>query len=75
MKKYEVVREIFNQCANNQMRDVFFEERSISDPERYILETFKDKDLHYEKSVLSDGSICFDIETGNIRQRYTFTEI
>ena len=26
MKEYEVVHEIFNECANNQMRDVFFEE-------------------------------------------------
>ena len=26
MAHYEVVREIENQCANNQMRDVFFRE-------------------------------------------------
>ena len=29
MKEYEVVHEIFNECANNQMRDVFFEEVAL----------------------------------------------
>ena len=33
MKEYEVVHEIFNECANNQMRDVFFEEVMIEDLE------------------------------------------
>ena len=26
MQSYEVVREVENLCANNQMRDIFFEE-------------------------------------------------
>ena len=33
MKEYEIVHEIFNECANNQMRDVFFEEAEVEDPE------------------------------------------
>ena len=32
MKEYEAVWEIFNSCANNQMRDVFFEELELEDP-------------------------------------------
>ena len=51
MKEYEAVWEIFNSCANNQMRDVFFEELELEDPEQYILEKFKDKELKYEKSM------------------------
>ena len=31
MKKYEVVREIENSCANNQMRNVFFVEIETDD--------------------------------------------
>ena len=31
MKEYEVVHEIFNQCSNNQMRNVFIEEVPIAD--------------------------------------------
>ena len=33
---YEVIKEIKNECANNQMRDVFFEEIEIADPEAWI---------------------------------------
>ena len=36
MRAYEIVREIFNQCSNNQMRDVSFEEREVEDPEAYV---------------------------------------
>lgn len=33
---YEVIKEIKNECANNQMRDVFFDEVEIADPEVWI---------------------------------------
>ena len=75
MKEYEAIWEIFNQCANNQMRDVFFEELQIEDPEKYILEKFKDKDFRYDKTIREDGTVVFDIVTSGIKQRYTFTEI
>ena len=48
MKEYEVVHEIFNECANNQMRDVFFEEVMIEDLEAYIRGKHKDHDLKLE---------------------------
>lgn len=35
-EEYEIVHEIFNECANNQMRDVFFEETEVEDPEIYV---------------------------------------
>ena len=69
-KEYETVWEIFNECANNQMRDVFFDEIETDDPEAYIRQKLK-----YEKTVEADGSLVFDIETSGIRQRFTFTEI
>ena len=75
MLNEEVVREIENQCANNQMRDVFFDEIETDDPEAYIRQKFPDKNLKYEKTVEADGSLVFDIETSGIRQRFTFTEI
>ena len=34
MKEYEAVWEIFNQCANNQMRDGFIEEIRNEEPEQ-----------------------------------------
>jgi hypothetical protein len=75
MKCYETVWEIFNQCANNQMRDVFFDEIEIDDPETFIQHKFKDKCLTYEKEVLADGTLIFHIDASGIRQRYTFTAL
>lgn len=75
MKEYEVVREIFNSCSNNQMRDVFFEEARIEDLEAYIRERHKDHDLQLKREELEDGTILYHVNTSGILQRYTFTEI
>ena len=74
MKTYEAVWEIFNQCPNNQMRDVFIEEIETDDPETYIRDKFKNKVMTYEKTVRPDGTMVFDIITSGIHQRYTFSE-
>jgi hypothetical protein len=75
MKEYEVVHEIFNSCSNNQMRDIFFEERSIDDLEAYIRSKHKDHSLTMEREDLADGTIIYHVHTAGIDQRYTFTEI
>ncbi len=75
MKEYEVVHEIFNECANNQMRDVFFEEVMIDDLEAYIRRKHKDHDLKLTREELADGTILYHVNTSGMLQRYTFTEI
>lgn len=75
MKEYEVIWEIFNKCPRNQMRDVFVEEIRTEDPEEYVRKKFEGKDVTYERSVLSDGTVIFDIITSQIKQRCSFTEI
>ncbi len=75
MKSYETVWEIFNQCPNNQMRDVFFDEVEIADIEEFLQNKFKGKEVTWEKSVQPDGTIVYDIVASGIRQRYSFTEI
>ncbi len=75
MKEYEIVHEIFNECANNQMRDVFFEEAEVDDPEQYIRSRHKDKDLELSREDLADGTIVYHVESAGMSQRYTFTEI
>ena len=72
MKEYEVVHEIFNECANNQMRDVFFEEVALEDPEQYIRSRHKDRELKIEREDLEDGTIVYHVETSGIAQKYTF---
>ena len=77
MKRYETVWEIFNECANNQMRDVFFDEVELDETklEEFIRRKIRDKDLTFEKNVQEDGTIIYEINASGIRQRYSFTEI
>ena len=75
MKEYEVIWEIFNKCPGNQMRDVFVEEMELSDPEADVKEKFQGQEVTYDKTVLEDGTIIFDILTSGIKQRCSFTEI
>lgn len=75
MKCYETVWEIFNQCPNNQMRDVFIEELEIEDIDAYLQKKFQGKEVTFEKTVQPDGTIIYDIVASGIRQRYSFTEI
>ena len=75
MKEYEVIWEIFNKCPRNQMRDVFVEELELENPEEYVKEKFKGGEVSYEKTVLDEGTLVFDIQTSQIRQRCSFTEI
>ena len=67
MKEYEVVHEIFNECANNQMRDIFFEEVALDDPEQYIRSRHKDRELKIEREDLEDGTIVYHV--GDFRDR------
>ena len=75
MKEYEAIREIINQCPMNHSRDQLIEEISCEDPEEYIREKFRGKEFTYDKTVMKDGSIVFEIMTAGIHQRYTLTEI
>ncbi|MCI8276002.1 MAG: hypothetical protein HFI66_10440 [Lachnospiraceae bacterium] len=75
MKEYEIVWEIFNQCANNQMRDVFIEEAELASPEEYVKEKFGGKAVTYERELLADGTEVFHIDASGIKERCTFTEI
>lgn len=75
MKCYEAVWEIFNQCANNQMRDVFIEELELDDIDEFLRNKFKGKDVTFDKTVQADGTIVYDIVDSGIKERYSFTEI
>ena len=75
MKEYEVIWEIFNKCPGNQMRDVFVDEMQLEDPEEYVKNKFQGKEVSYDRTVLEDGTVIFDILTSGIKQRCSFTEI
>ena len=66
MKEYEVIWEIFNKCPRNQMRDVFVDEVEIEDPEEYVKNKFKGKEVTYEKTVLEDKADVAAAEDGKL---------
>ena len=49
MAEYELVHEIKNQCPNNQMRDIFFEEIECDDPEKYLLSRLKGTEIQLDR--------------------------
>ena len=75
MKQYEVVREIENQCANNQMRDVFFDEVETEDPVAYVRSLLKDKDVEITVDYPGPDRVNVFANTSGITQKFLFTEI
>lgn len=73
MPKYELCCEIFNQCSNNQMRDISFEEVSVEDPGAYV--RTMEPCAVIEEEVLSDGSHIYHTDTAGLRKRYSFTPL
>lgn len=73
MKNYELCCEIFNQCANNQMRDVAFSEVEVEDTEAYVRAMEPKADIRREE--LSGGSVAYHTDTAGLRKRYTFTPL
>ena len=75
MKQYEVVREIENQCANNQMRDIFFEEVETDDPEAWVRQLLKDKELELAVDRIGTDRINIYAKASGMTQKFLFTEI
>lgn len=76
MALYEVVREIENSCARNQMRDVFFDEIETDDPLEAVRRILKDEADPVLTLEEHDGeSLTVYAECSGITQRFLFTKI
>ena len=75
MAEYEVVREIKNQCPNNQMRDIFFEEVECDDPESYVRATLRGSVVELSADTGPDGQVTVHATVDGIHQRFVFTPI
>ena len=73
MPRYELIREIFNLCANNQMRDVFVSEVETDDTDVAARVYCKGNEVTVEKTVRKDGTILYDIVADGLHQRLSFT--
>ena len=74
MAEYELVREIPNQCPNNQMRDIFFDEVETEDPVAYVRRFLKGSP---ELSVdhRPDGCVTVIAVADGMTHKFLFTPI
>lgn len=70
---YELIREIFNLCRNNQMRDVFVSEVTTQDTDAIAKSYCTGSDCTMEKTVGADGVIVYELTVDGLRQRLSFT--
>ena len=71
--KYEMIREIYNKCSGNQMRDVFISSVATDDPYSYVSRLLEGKDVKLDKEELPDGTVVIDADVSGLKQRFTFT--
>jgi len=55
------------------MRDVFVSEIETDNPDEYIKQFLVGGKVSFEKSINDEGSIIFDVQADDLKQRYTFT--
>ena len=75
MAEYELVREIQNSCAGNQMRDVFFEEIETDDPEAYVRALLGPGLDELTVERLDDENLTIFASCSGLRQKFLFTLI
>ena len=76
MALYEVVREIQNECTNNQMRDVFFDEVETDDPGQTVREMLRDeKNLKLTVETKDEDNLTVFADCSGMVQKYVFTRI
>ena len=73
--EYELVREIKNQCPNNQMRDIFFDEVDTDDPEAYVKAFLKGKALETQCEIGANGAVTVHAVCDGLIQKFLFTPI
>ena len=75
MAEYELVHEIKNQCPNNQMRDIFFEEVECDDPETFLRSRLKGTEIRMEREVGANGTVTVHATVDGLIQKFVFTPI
>ena len=75
MAEYEVVREVQNLCANNQMRDVFFDEIETDDPVGWVRREIKGKEVNLTVDRRVDGGLTVYVESAGVSQKFLFTPL
>ncbi len=75
MAEYELVHEIQNLCPNNQMRDIFFQEVATENPEQYVRNKLKGKEVTLTTDAKADGTVTVYASCDGLTQKFIFTPI
>ena len=75
MREYELVHEIQNQCPNNQMRDIFFEEIQCDDPEAWLRQRLAGKSAELSLEQGSGVSLTVYALVDGMTEKFVFTPI
>ena len=75
MREYELVHEIQNQCPNNQMRDIFFDEVETDDPTQYVRDFLKGKAVSVSAENGANGTVTVYADCDGLIQKFIFTTI
>ena len=75
MAEYEMVREIQNQCPNNQMRDIFFDEVETDNPEEYVRRFLKGNVQTLTSTRNGEGRVTVFATCNGITEKFVFTPI
>ena len=70
---YEVIRNIENNCKNNQMRDVFFEEIETDDPDAWLRQQEPCAEEVFREEL--PGGIRYRVFAHGLPTIYTLTEV
>ena len=73
MMEYELVHEIKNLCRNNQMRDIFFEEVECDDPETFVRDRLKGKQIELSREEGTGGAVTIHATVDGLIQKFVFT--
>ena len=76
MALYEVVWEIQNECARNQMRDVFFQEIETDDPVGTVRQMLRDEsELELTVDDVDGENIIVYASCSGVVQKFVFSRI
>ena len=75
LMEYELVHEIQNQCPNNQMRDIFFEEIQCDDPERWLRQRLAGKRAELTVEPGANGAVTIYALVDGMTEKFVFTPI
>ena len=76
MARYEMVREIQNECERNQMRDVFFQEIETDDPVETVRQMLRhDRTLEISVEVQDEDDLVVYANCSGMVQKFVFTRI